>query len=313
MYKSFLLSDKKTFNYGKIVNLIENLNIETIINSAGYEDIKVYIHKKNVLMIANILTNIYYSINNKTPDTRCKLFSQNENKTIENKILTSEFGVILRSEIDEYNKSITKNETYTLNTSIDMNTNIQTIIDIVNRKEYPDKLEIVSIICKTLYFYIENGKVVNKILLDTDRYKQWCNEISTKKFSSVKKYMIVKWLKKVNYRNFLDKKYTEATYTKKTFNQDFFFFLISGLGSGKIQTVQGEPGAEVTITKQQIENYKKNVLRDIKYDLIREYTVIDFILKILKLRTNTKYIYKEESDLFTMLDIYYMYLNKRNV
>ena len=304
-YETFLESDKQTFNYS-LYKEFTKMKINTIINSAGYENITSYIENKNVLMISNILTNIYYSINGVKPDLKCLLFSPNTYEKEEQR-LSQKFKIITKEKAN-YEKSIhAKDAVYRIDTEINFNTPIKDIINIVNNKKYPDKLEIVSLISKSLYFYINNGKRVNKILLNNDTYKQWCENISNNKYVTIGDYInLDKWLKNSDLNILLNTQYTELTYTKQKFKQNYFFFLISGSGTAKREDVKGE-NVEVTITNKQIVDYKNTVKQYMKYDLIREYSIIDFILKILKLKTNISYVNREQSDLFRLFDIYYMY------
>jgi len=224
-------------------------------------------------MISNILTNIFYSINKIQPDSKCTTFSFNKYKTEEKKIRTSEFKTIYNQ---EQNIMYQKDETYLSSTPINFNTKLQELVEIVNDKKYSDKLQIISVITKNLSFYIESGTPIRKILLDTEMYKKWCDIISEKVLDKLDDYMnMPSWFKEVDYSKLIYTEYTAEKYTKETFKLDYFFFVISGSSEST------ENDEIIEITREQINKFKKSVLEYIKYDLIREYTIIDFVLKIL--------------------------------
>jgi hypothetical protein len=294
---------------------MENNNLESSSNDNN-ENKNMFNEEYKLLLLKNgididkwyhkLLTNMYYSINNIKPDLKCLLFSPDKLKKEETKLI-DKFKIITQ-ENSNYEQMIhSKDPVYTISTEINFNTKMNDIIDIVNNKKYSDKLEIISLISKSLYFYIENGKRVDKILLNIESYKQWCENISNNNLSTIGDYInLQKWLKNSNLNILLETEYSEAIYTKKTFNHNYFFFLISGSGTAKREDIKGQT-TEVSITKQQIENYKAHIKEYMKYDLVREYSIIDFMLKILKLRTNISYVDIGDSDLFRMFDIYYMY------
>jgi hypothetical protein len=97
------------------------------------------------------------------------------------------------------------------------------------------------------------------------------------------------------YNMFMNTTYENESYTLETFGQEYIFNKIVN-------------NKQTTITKQQIDNYKKKCKDKLKYGIIKTYTMVDFLLAIIKNKTNININIDLVNSKESLFDIYYTYI-----
>lgn len=304
-YKNFLLSsDKEKFDYNEqfIRIYIDSLKDEQIFNSSSYEydNLNKHISSKNeysLEILSNILTSIYFNINHSSPVLDCLIFSELQRDEFIQKSKTKVDRELYKAFISEIDKSKSPLQITIPNTANERTT-IRELTTLLNSD---DKLDVLSKLINGLYFY-NNGKNIDRIFLDVEMYKLWCDRLGTKNYNTLNDYIFIErhWFKHVDYGVFLNKTFDKPFYRKKEFDHDYIYSQIAALKKSK-KIIEEE-----FITKEQIDNYKIKVIKYKTYGIIKEYSMIDFILKILKTKININFR-DTTNDLYSMFDIYYMY------
>jgi hypothetical protein len=306
-YKNFLLSsDKEKFDYNEpfIKMYIDSLKDEQIFNSSSYEydNLNKHIASNNeysLEILSNILTSIYFNINHSSPILDCLTFSQLQRDEFIQKSKTKVDQPLYKAFILEIDKSKSPTQSTIPYTA----TEGTTIGELTRLLNTDDKLDVLSKLINGLYFY-NNGKNIDRIFLDVEMYKLWCDRLGTKNYNTLNDYIFIErhWFKHVDYGVFLNKTFDKPFYRKKEFDHDYIYSQIAALKKSK-KIIEEE-----FITKEQIYNYKQRVILYKTYGIIKEYSMIDFILKILKIKININFRDTTNmNDLYSMFDIYYMY------
>ena len=191
-------------------------------------------------------------------------------------------------------------------------TKLSSIINLINNTTFSDKLKYVSLISRDLYFYSIESNKINTIKLDNNIYKAWCDLISSKSYDNLFGFINFhsKILFSCDYKYFMEKIYNNDNYTLDSFKQEYIFKKIVNYN---IQTKTYDS----TITKTQINDYKNKIKSQIIYGKIKTYTIVDFILAIIKYKTDIINVNTSDVDdtIYheTFFDIYYMYFKSLNI
>ena len=246
-----------------------------------------------------MLSRIYNNINN--INIRKLITKQSIVKFIKKLQKSNIDSSIKKKLIDEYNKTnqIIKTEHLTDDYKLEMTTKISTLIEKFNKIDNIDnKILHLNKISKNLYFYIHNSIKKYTIILDDFTYKTWYDLISNDKYDIILNFFKIteiNFFYLVDYNMFMNTTYENESYTLETFGQEYIFNKIVN-------------NKQTTITKQQIDNYKKKCKDKLKYGIIKTYTIVDFLLAIIKNKTNININIDLVNSKESLFDIYYTYI-----
>ena len=329
-YKQYLINNTIS---SSSINIITNvININNIIEDSidkEIEHIAKYINDtpQNTNMISSILTHIYLHINYLPINKNSLVFSQHNKDTFIKTItqykakLDSTDNRIFNS-FEKYNKSNMQSTKTDQGTAerLKMKDEMNIIIKKINDSDFVDKLYYISLLTRDLFFYTtKDNKKITTIKMDNNAYMLWHEIISQNKYDKLEDYISKHSLffSSVDYNYFLENSYDNATYDLTNFNQEYIYKKIAKYTDEKGKDPLSIELYDSKITKKQIANYKTNVKEYCIYGLIKTYTIVDFMLAIVKYYTNMSTIMNEIDDeplnSETLFDSYYMYFKSLNL
>ena len=278
-------------------------------------------------MIASILTHIYLHINYLSINKGSLYFSQNDKDAFIKEFAThkqeldSTDNRIFNS-FELYNKSNIQSTKTEQGNGERLNTNeeMRNIIKKINDTDFVDKLYYISLLTRDLFFYTtKDNKKITTIKMDNNAYMLWHEIISQNKYDKLEDYISKHSLffSSVDYDYFINKTYDNSNYSLTEFEQEYIYKKIAKYTDKAGKTPLSNELYEQSITKLQITNHKKNIEIQCRYGLIKTYTIVDFMLAIVKYYTNMSTIMNEIDDeplnSETLFDSYYMYFKSLNL
>jgi hypothetical protein len=278
---------KNIMKHKYIVNKKKSINGYTLSYDLNTSDIDKKISKET---FTRHVTRMYFNINNKIMNKDSSTFTLEERSTFIKDMTDkrSEFNEPLKSIVNGFLSYVVKTteDPSRVPSALKLDDTVETLI--TRFKQYTDEEDIdyfnvLSLLVTNFYFY-EKKEKKRSIMLDHLSYKTWIDIYADMPIGKLSAYLsdLHRFYSCIDYKEFMETKHDLDTYDETTFEQKYIFNILRGVQVDN----EGNATYDKTISGNIINAYKDKVKSLIWNGLIREYTILDFVLYILKPQIN---------------------------